>query len=125
MTPKQPKKRKVKLEMPKDPSGTYANTVMISHNKTEMFFDFIQMLPHDARARVQERLVMTPTHAKMFLRALTDNINRYEQNFGEIEIPQRPASLADQLFNSVQASNENEDDADDDTDTDAGNDKDE
>lgn len=121
MNPKKPKKRKVKLEMPKDPSGTYANTVMVSHNKTEMFLDFIQMLPHDPRARVQERVVMTPTHAKMFLRALKDNIDRYESNFGEIEIPQRPASLADQLFNSVQQANDG-DEADDDDDNGADDD---
>lgn len=98
----QAKKRKIKLEMPKDPNGTYANTVMISHNKNEMFLDFIQMLPHDPRARVQERIVMTPVHAKLFMQALKDNIERFENNFGEIEVPKRPPSLADQLFNSVQ-----------------------
>lgn len=97
----QPKQRKIKVEMPKDPSGTYANTVMISHNKNEVFFDFIQMIPHDARARVQQRMVMTPTHAKLFLRALEENVKRYEDKFGEIEVPQRPPSLADQLFQGV------------------------
>ena len=95
-------KRKIKLEMPKDPSGTYANMVMISHNKNEMFLDFIQTLPHDPRAKVQQRIVMTPMHAKLFLQALQENIERFEGQFGEIEVPKRPASLADQLFGSVQ-----------------------
>jgi uncharacterized protein DUF3467 len=97
----QGKQRKIKVEMPKDPSGTYANTVMISHNKNEVFFDFIQMMPHDPRARVQQRIVMTPTHAKLFLKALEENVKRYEDKFEEIEIPQRPPSLADQLFQGV------------------------
>ena len=100
--------RKIKVEMPKDPSGTYSNTVMISHNKHEVFFDFIQVMPHDARAKVQQRIVMTPTHAKLFLRALEENIGRYEEKFEEIEVPQRPPSLADQLFQGI--TEESEDD---------------
>ena len=99
-----PQQRKIKLEMPSDPSGTYANTVMISHNQHEVFFDFIQMLAHDPRAKVQERIVMTPMHAKLFLNALQENIDRYEGNFGEIAVPKRPQSLADQLFSAVQNS---------------------
>jgi hypothetical protein len=97
----QANQRKIKVEMPKDPSGTYANTVMISHNQHEVFFDFIQIMPHDARARVQQRIVMTPIHAKMFLKALEENMQRYEEKFNEIEVPQRPPSLADQLFQSI------------------------
>jgi Protein of unknown function (DUF3467) len=50
---------------------------------------------------VQQRIVMTPTHAKLFLKALEENVKRYEDKFEEIEIPQRPPSLADQLFQSV------------------------
>jgi len=109
-----PKKRKLKLEMPKDPSGTYANMVMLSHNQNEMFFDFIQMIPHDARARVQERIVMTPTHAKMFLQALQTNMSRFEARFGEVEVPQRPQSFADQLFSGVQPTDDDDDEKDND-----------
>ena len=84
--------------------------VMISHNKNEMFLDFIQTLPHDPRAKVQQRIVMTPMHAKLFLQALQENIGRFETQFGEIEVPKRPASLADQLFGAVQNNNEGDDD---------------
>jgi hypothetical protein len=97
----QPNQRKIKLEMPKDPSSTYANTVMISHNKTEVFFDFIQIMPHDPRAKVQQRIIMTPTSAKQFLKAMQENIEKYESNHGEIDIPLRPQSLADQLFGGI------------------------
>ncbi|MDQ7027449.1 MAG: DUF3467 domain-containing protein [Anaerolineae bacterium] len=103
----QPKQRKIKLEMPKDPSGTYANTVMISHNKNEAFFDFIQILPHDPRAKVQQRIIMNPTSAKLFLKALQENVAKYEEKFGEIETPQRPPSLADQLFGVVSGEGDN------------------
>ena len=101
MQPNQSKQRKIKLEMPKDPSGTYANTVMISHNRNEVIFDFIQVMPHDSRARVQRRIVMNPTSAKLFLKALEDNMQKYESKHGDIELPSRPPSLADQLFQGI------------------------
>lgn len=100
MQQNQPKKRQIRLEMLKDPSAIYANTVMISHTASEIVFDFIQIMPNDSRARVQKRLVMTPTHAKLFLRALQENIDKYEIKHGEIKVPQRQ-SLAEQLFGSV------------------------
>lgn len=95
-------KRQIKLEMPLNPSATYANTVMISHTANEVLFDFIQIIPHDPRARVQQRIVMTPVHAKMFLNALSENIARYESTNGEIKLPPRPESLADVLFKGIQ-----------------------
>lgn len=107
-TPNNPKQRKIRLELPKDPSATFANTVMISHTSTEVVFDFIQIMPNDSRARVQKRIVMTPTHAKMFLNALQDNVNKYEDKNGEIELPQRQ-SLADQLFGSIKPTTEDDD----------------
>lgn len=107
--PKKTNKRQIRLELPKDPSATYSNTVMISHTANEVIFDFIQIMPNDNRARVQKRIVMTPTHAKMLLNALTDNINKFEDKHGEINLPQR-TSLADQLFSNIKPSNEDEDD---------------
>lgn len=102
MQPNNPK-RQLKLEMPVNPTATFANMVMISHTQHEVLMDFIQVIPHDPRARVQQRTVMTPTHAKMFLEALAENIQRYEAAFGTIQTPPRPESLADQLFKSAQS----------------------
>jgi len=105
------KKRQVKLALPKDPSAAYANTVMISHTNNEVIFDFIQMMPNDTHARIQKRIVMTAAHAKLFLNALTDNIDRFEEKHGEIELPQRPSSLADQLFRGLSPDGDNNDDS--------------
>lgn len=112
MQPKPPNstnKRKIRLELPKDPSATYSNTVMISHTANEVIFDFIQIMPNDNRARVQKRIMMTPTHAKMFLNALTDNMRKYEDKHGEIDVPQQQ-SLADQLFGGIKATSDGDDD---------------
>lgn len=127
-----PRQRRVQLERPTNPDATYANTVMISHTQSELFLDFIQVIPSDHRARVQERIVMSPTHAKLFMRALEQNIKLFESKHGEITVPPRQQSLAEQLFKSIRpdpnsqsgsmASNDQDDDdgGDDDTDDDKG-----
>jgi hypothetical protein len=52
---------------------------------------------------------MTPAHAKMFLNALQDNMQKFEDKHGEINLPQRQ-SLADQLFGSVKPTTDEDDD---------------
>lgn len=93
--------RQLRLEIPANLNASYANTVMISHNLNEVIFDFIQVMPNDPRARVQQRIVMTPVHAKMFMNALVENVRLYEEKHGEIKLPPRPETLADQLFRAV------------------------
>ena len=101
-------KRQFRLELPKDASAIYANTVIITHTISEVIFDFIQVMPNDDRARVQKRIMMTPTHAKMLLKALGENIEKYEDKHGEIKTPARQ-SLADQLFGTVKPEQEEDD----------------
>jgi hypothetical protein len=38
------------------------------------------------KTRVYARIVMTPAHAKMLLKALEDNIRKFEEQFGPIKI---------------------------------------
>lgn len=106
-----PKKRQIKIALPKDdPSAAYANTVMISHTTNEVIFDFLQVMPNDTHGRIQKRIVMTPVHAKLFLKALGENIERHEEKHGEIKIPER-MTLADQLFKGM-SPNEGDNDND-------------
>lgn len=96
-----PPQRKLQLEIPANMSGVHANAVIISQTHSEIVMDFIQILPNDGRARVQTRVVMTPANAKLFLRALTTNLERFETAHGEIDLPPQPTSLADQLFGGL------------------------
>ena len=73
---------------PEVAQGIYSNLAIISHGPTEMILDFAQMLPGIEGATVRQRVVMSPFHAKRLLAALTDNIRKYEQQFGTIEAPQ-------------------------------------
>lgn len=93
--------RKLRLELPNNLNATYANAVIVSQTHSEIVMDFIQTMPNDPRARIQSRVVMTPANAKLFLDALKTNLERYEQRHGEISLPPKPTSLADQLFGGV------------------------
>lgn len=101
--PAQGAKRQLNLEIPADLPATYANFAIISHSPWEIFLDFAQILPNVPKARVRTRLVLTPANAKMLLRALQENIARYEQQHGEIVLPPRAPSLADQLFRTIRS----------------------
>ena len=64
--------------------GTYANLAIITHSSSEFVMDFIRMMPGVPKAKVKSRVVMTPEHAKRLMRALADNVSKYEANFGLI-----------------------------------------
>jgi hypothetical protein len=107
--PKTPPRRfQVKIEIPANLGAIYANFALISHSRSEMIFDFAQVLPQQTKARVQARVVMAPLNAKLLHRALAENITRYEAQFGEIELPKQGPSLAQQFFGAVPPSPEGE-----------------
>ncbi|WP_303310247.1 DUF3467 domain-containing protein [Hymenobacter sp. BT730] len=65
--------------------GEYANLAMIAHSSSEFVIDFIRLMPGLPKAKVKARIVITPEHAKRLLAALSDNIDRFEQTFGNIK----------------------------------------
>jgi hypothetical protein len=85
------------MEVPPDLPIEYVNLVRIAHSPSELVFDFAHLLPGSGPAKVTARLVMSPLGAKLFYRALTENLARYESAFGPISIPGDP-TLADNLF---------------------------
>ncbi len=70
----------------KEAEGTYANLAMITHSPTEIIIDFARVMPRTPKARVLSRIIMTPMHSKMLLKALQDNLEKFEKQFGEIKI---------------------------------------
>ena len=75
---------------PEIAEGTYANLAIISHSSSEFVVDFIRMLPGIQQANVKSRVILTPEHAKKLLFALQDNVNKYEKQFGKIQINGTP-----------------------------------
>ena len=64
--------------------GTYSNLAIIQHSSSEFIFDFVRIMPGVPKGKVKSRIVMTPEHAKKLMRALNDNISKYESNIGSI-----------------------------------------
>ena len=86
-----------KIHSPEDLKTIYTNLARISHSPADIVIDFAHLLPGYKTATVNARVLMTPLSAKMLLRALKDNISRYEASFGEINIPIN-STLAENLF---------------------------
>jgi hypothetical protein len=92
------------LETPENLEPTYTNLARISHSPADFVIDFAQMLPGENKASVRARVFMSPLSAKLLMRALSENIARYEAALGEIVMP---TMLADNLFRPFQPPEQN------------------
>lgn len=90
------------MEIPDDLQAVYSNIARISHTPFDFTLDFSQALPGRPHAQILARVIMSPVGAKLFMRALTDNLARYEAIFGEIALPKGDSGLATDLFKKVQ-----------------------
>jgi len=93
MTPadeKKPDTHHHHMQIQADPTtglGVYANLMMVSHRKEEFILDFLFVQPQapspgQSAATLRARVITTPEHAKRIVRALQENIQRYEASFG-------------------------------------------
>ncbi|MFN3492623.1 MAG: DUF3467 domain-containing protein [Anaerolineales bacterium] len=96
-----PKPAAPTLELPANLEPVYANLARIAHSPSDIVIDFAHLLPGEPRAKISARVIMTPLNVKLLMRALADNLARYEAAFGEINIPNN-SSLADNLFKPFQ-----------------------
>jgi len=65
--------------------GTFSNLAIITHSPTEFIVDFIRVMPGLPKAKVKSRVILTPEHAKRLMKALQDNIQKYESLHGPIK----------------------------------------
>jgi hypothetical protein len=79
------------IELPEEiAEGVYSNLAIISHSPQEFVIDFIRIMPGVPKAKVKSRIVLTPEHAKRLMKALADNVKKYEQQFGPINDKDMP-----------------------------------
>lgn len=65
--------------------GTYANLAIITHSHAEFVVDFVNVMPGTPKSKVKSRIILTPQHAKRLMKALTENILKYESLNGQIK----------------------------------------
>ena len=65
--------------------GAYANLAIITHSHAEFVVDFVNVMPGTPKSKVKSRIILTPQHAKRFMKAMVDNIQKYEALNGTIK----------------------------------------
>jgi Protein of unknown function (DUF3467) len=80
--------------------GQYSNLVVVHHNAEEFTLNFIYMFPTVAQGKLVASMILNPRHAKRLMRALQENIARYEAQFGAL--PDAPGPDADPKVGFVQ-----------------------
>ena len=85
------KKGQINIELDeKVAQGIYSNLAIINHSQSEFVVDFITIMPGVPKSKVKYRIVLTPQHAKRFLKALNDNVKRFENAHGKIKDFEQP-----------------------------------
>ena len=92
-----PKGNQLNIEISEEVAdGIYSNLAIITHSNSEFVLDFVRVMPGVPKAKVRARILLTPQHAKRLMRALADNIGKFEQVHGPIkdtEMPQIPMNF--------------------------------
>jgi len=70
--------------------GIYSNLAIINHSVSEFVVDFVSIMPGTPKSKVKSRIILTPQHAKRLMKALNDNVMRFEKAHGEIKDYEQP-----------------------------------
>lgn len=87
----------INIELGEDVAeGIYSNLAVITHSHSEFVVDFVRLMPGVPKAKVKSRIVLTPQHAKRLLKALKENIGKFEAVHGpikDVDYPGIPLNL--------------------------------
>jgi uncharacterized protein DUF3467 len=87
----EPKEQQIQIQMDaQNATGVYSNLMMISHRKEEFILDFLFVQPQrtpqgQTVANLRARVITSPEHMKRILKAIEENLGRYEASFGTIQ----------------------------------------
>jgi len=76
----------INIELPEEVAvGIYSNLANISLSHSEFVVDFIRLMPQVPKAKVKSRIILTPQHAKRLMKAMLDNVQKFEAQYGKIK----------------------------------------
>jgi hypothetical protein len=91
---KQPQQGQINIELDENiAEGIYSNLAIINHSASEFVIDYVCIMPGTPKAKVKSRIVLTPQHAKRLVKALAENVHRFEVAHGEIKDTKPPIPL--------------------------------
>ncbi len=70
--------------------GEYANLMQVLHTKEEFVLDFLNVFP--PTGTLNARVIVSPGHFKRMVTAMTDNLAKYESQFGSVQPSAEPTS---------------------------------
>lgn len=70
--------------------GEYSNVMQILHTKEEFVLDFLNVFP--PTGTLNSRVIVSPGHFKRMMKAMKENLKKYEDQFGKIEESDAPQS---------------------------------
>lgn len=71
--------------------GEYSNVMQIIHTKEEFVMDFLNVFP--PTGTLNSRIIVSPGHFKRMVKAVQENLEKYESTFGKIEESEAPQSI--------------------------------
>jgi hypothetical protein len=74
-----------------DLKGFYSNLMQVSHTKEEFCLDFFNLFP--PQGVLVSRIIVSPSHLKRIIMALEDNLKKYEEKFGKVEVAKEPERI--------------------------------
>ena len=91
MSDNNPQPGQINIELDeKTAEGIYSNLAIINHSPSEFVLDFVTIMPGVPKSKVKSRIILTPQHAKRLLKAIGENIHRFEQAHGESKDSEQP-----------------------------------
>jgi hypothetical protein len=94
MDEKKPETAPLQIPIKADDSiqaGAFSNLARISHSADTFLIDFLVLHSDPPFGKLQARILLSPGHAKRLVRALGENIDRFERVHGEIRLAEPPA----------------------------------
>lgn len=82
-------KKEIKIGISQEAmKGTYANWMQVGHTKEEFHLDFATVF--GTKGLINARIILSPGHTKRVIRALVDNLAKYEKKFGQVKEAEEP-----------------------------------
>lgn len=70
--------------------GEYSNVMQILHTKEEFVLDFLTVFP--PVGTLNSRVILSPGHFKRMIKAMEENLKKYEDHFGPVAESEAPKS---------------------------------
>lgn len=71
--------------------GEYSNMMQIMHTKEEFVMDFLNIFP--PTGTLNSRIIVSPGHFKRMVKAMNENLKKYETSFGSVSESEAPQSI--------------------------------